>query len=90
MSAVGTQGSVPGQSGVASSPGPMARDVGGCALLFDAMCTPESFDLDPFQCRMPFNREEYEGGAGSSKPGPGGLKIGCVSVCTGCFCLSRN
>lgn len=46
ISGVGVSGLFKGQTGVAYSPGVLARDVSGCELLMKALCSQQMFDVD--------------------------------------------
>ncbi|CAH1243437.1 FAAH [Branchiostoma lanceolatum] len=60
ISPKGFQSGSPGQQGVVSSPGLMARDVASLALGMKALLVPDMFQLDPLVVPIPFRQEMYE------------------------------
>ena len=50
-------GCLPGQNTIASSIGPMARDVDTLVLAMRALLCEKMFELDPYVPRMKFNEE---------------------------------
>ncbi|XP_078574946.1 vitamin D3 hydroxylase-associated protein-like [Branchiostoma floridae x Branchiostoma japonicum] len=50
----------PGQQGLVSTCGPMARDVDSLVLVMKALLVPDMFQLDPLVPPIPFRQEIYE------------------------------
>ena len=60
LSGVGITGLFTGQTGVAYSPGVMARDVSGCQLLMKALCTQEMYNLDASLVPIKWNEDRCQ------------------------------
>ncbi|XP_019645535.1 PREDICTED: fatty-acid amide hydrolase 1-like [Branchiostoma belcheri] len=76
LSPKGFKSSSPGQQGVVSAPGLLARDVDSLALGMKTLLVPDMFQLDPLVIPVPFRQEIYE----DKKP----MRIGYFTTLQSC------